>query len=81
MPTATPMASDRASTPTSACSITPATGIIAKAITSTIVNGLPLTQPREEDHEEHDCRQQDAGDGVVLQQRDHHHAGGDQRRQ
>jgi hypothetical protein len=31
--------------PTNACSMTPATGIIAKAITSTMVNGLPLTSP------------------------------------
>ena len=45
VPTATPTARVRASMPTKACSMTPATGIIAKAITSTMVNGLPLTSP------------------------------------
>ena len=45
VPTATPTAIVRASVPTSACSMMPATGIIATAITSTIVSGLPLTSP------------------------------------
>ena len=72
VPTATPTARVRASMPTNACSMTPATGIIAKAITSTMASGLPLTSPAKKDHEKYDCRQQDAGDGVVLQQRHHY---------
>ena len=45
VPTATPTASVSASMPISACSMMPATGISAKAITSTMVKGLPLTSP------------------------------------